>query len=115
MPTSQASAQYGSDDKQVRVEILDVGGLGQMAVMAMGLGQGEKEDQTSAEKTWQEGGRTLHQRYAKDGSHAEFKTVLKNGLVVSIEGDNMDIKALRGFISQIDLNGLEGLARKGKS
>jgi hypothetical protein len=115
LPTSQASAQYGSDDKQVRVEILDVGGLGQMAVMAMGLGQGEKEDQTSAEKTWQEGGRTLHQRYAKDGSHAEFKTVLKNGLVVSIEGDNMDIKALRGFISQIDLNGLEGLARKGKS
>ncbi|MBU0748424.1 MAG: YIP1 family protein [Gammaproteobacteria bacterium] len=113
LPTSQASAQYGSDDKQVRVEILDVGGLGQMAVMAMG--QGEKEDQTSAEKTWQEGGRTLHQRYAKDGSHAEFKTVLKNGLVVSIEGDNMGIKELRGFISQVDLNGLEGLARKGKS
>ena len=99
LPTSQASAQYGNDDRQVRLEIVDIGGLGQMAVMAMGMAQGEKEDQTSAEKTWQEGGRTLHQRYGKDGSHAEFKTILKNGLVVSIEGDNMDIKSVRGLLS----------------
>lgn len=115
LPTSQASAQYGSDGKQVRVEIVDIGGLGQMALMAMGMGQGEKEDQTSAEKTWQEAGRTLHQRYDKDGSHAEFKTILKNGVMVSVEGDNVNIKDLRGLVSQVDLNGLEGLQRKGKS
>ena len=86
-----------------------------MAAMAMGMGQGEKEDQTSAEKTWQEGGRTLHQRYEKDGSHAEFKTILKNGLVVSLEGDNLGVKDLRSYMSQVDLNGLEALQRKGKS
>ena len=115
LPTSQASAQYGTDDKRVRLEIVDVGGLGQMAVMAMGMAQGEREDRSSAEKTWQENGRTLHQRYEKDGSHAEFKTILKNGIVVSIEGDNMGVKDLQGLLSQVDLNGLEGLARKGKS
>ena len=54
--------------------------------------------------------RTLHTRYEKDGSHAEFKTILKNGLVVSIEGDNMGVKDLQGLLSQVDLNGLEGLA-----
>jgi hypothetical protein len=115
LPTSQASAQYGTDGKEVRLEIVDIGGLGQMAVMAMGMAQGEKEDQTSAEKTWQEGGRTLHQRYEKDGSHAEIKTILKNGLVVSIEGDQIGVKELRGLLSQVDLNGLESLERKGKS
>ncbi|MBV7455853.1 YIP1 family protein [Acidovorax sp. sif1233] len=115
LPTSQASAQYGSDSKQVRLEITDIGGLGQMAVMAMGMAQGEKEDQISAEKTWQEGGRTLHQRYEKDGSHAELKAILKNGLVVSVEGDHMGVKDLRGILGQVDLNGLEGLQRKGKS
>lgn len=115
LPTSHASAQYGSDDKQVRLEIVDLGGLGQMAALAMGMGQGEKEDATSAEKTWQAGGRTLHQRYEKDGSHAEFKTVLKNSLVVSIEGDKVGVKELQGFLSQVDLNALEGLQRKGKS
>lgn len=115
LPTSQASAQYGADGKEVRLEIIDMGGLGQMALVAMGMTQSEKEDQTSAEKTWQEGGRTLQQRYQKDGSHAEFKTILKNGLVVSIEGDQVGVKDLQGFLSQVDLNGLEGLQRKGKS
>ncbi|RZJ08191.1 MAG: YIP1 family protein [Acidovorax sp.] len=115
LPTSQASAQYGSDDKQVRLEIVDIGGLGQMAAMAMGMGQGEKDDQTRTERTWQEGGRTLHTRYEKDGSHAEFKTILKNGLVISIEGDKASIKELQGYMSQVDLSGLEGLQRKGKS
>lgn len=115
LPTSQASAQYGSDDKQVRLEIVDIGGLGQMAALAMGMAQGEKEDQSSVEKTWQEGGRTLHSRYEKDGSHAEFKAVLKNGLVVSLEGDKLGVKELQGYLSQVDLGALEALQRKGKS
>lgn len=114
LPTSQASASYGSGDKRVRIEIIDIGGLGQMAALAMGMGQGEKEDQTSAEKTWQENGRTLHQSYQKDGSRAEFKTVLKNGLVVGIEGDGVGVKDLRGMLSQVDLNALEALQRKPK-
>ena len=115
LATSQASAQYGSDDKQVRLEIVDVGGLGQMAALAMGMAQGEKEDQGSVEKTWQESGRTLHTRYEKDGSHAEFKAVLKNGLVVSLEGDKVSVKELQGYLSQVDLGALESLQRKGKS
>ncbi len=115
LPTSQASAQYGQGDKQLRLEIVDISGLGQMAAMAMGVAQGEREDPTSVEKTWQEGGRTLHTRYEKDGSHAEFKAVLKNGLVVSIEGDKIGVKELQGLMSQLDLNGLESLQRKGKS
>lgn len=115
LPTSQASAQYSNGQKEVRLEITDMGGLGQMAVLAMGMGQGEKEDQDSAEKTWQEGGRTLHQSYQKDGSRAEFRAVLKNGIVVSIDADAMDIRAVRGLMSQVNLSALEGLQRKGKS
>lgn len=115
LPTSQASAQYSNGHKEVRLEITDMGGLGQMAVLAMGMGQGEKEDQDSAEKTWQEGGRTLHQSYQKDGSRAEFRAVLKNGIVVSIDADAMDIRAVRGLMSQVNLSALEGLQRKGKS
>lgn len=115
LPTSQASAHYSNGRKEVRLEITDMGGLGQVAVLAMGMGQGEKEDQDSAEKTWQEGGRTLHQRYQKDGSRAEFRAVLKNGIVVAIDADQMDIRAVRGLMSQVNLAALEGLPRKGKS
>ena len=84
--------------------------------------QGEGPSVGRREKSWftvdfvtEADGRTLHTRYEKDGSHAEFKTILKNGLVVSIEGDNMGVKDLRGFMSQVDLNALESLQRKGKS
>lgn len=115
LPTSQASAHYSNGQKEARLEITDMGGLGQVAVLALAAGQGEKEDQYSVEKTWQEGGRTLHQSYQKDGSQAEFRTVLKNGIVVSIEADQMDIRAVRGLMSQVNLSALEGLQRKGKS
>ena len=115
LPTSQASAQFSNGEKEVRLEITDMGGMGQMAILAMGMAQGEKEDREHAEKTWQEDGRTLHQSYRKDGSQAEFKMVLKNGIMVSIEGDNMDIKAVRGLLSEVNLSALEALQRKGKS
>jgi len=114
LPTSQASAHYSNGQREARLEITDMGGLGQVAMLAMGV-QGEREDQDSAEKTWQEGGRTLHQSYQKDGSRAEFKAVLKNGILVSIDADQMDIRAVRGLMSQVNLSALEGLQRKGKS
>lgn len=112
LPTSQASAQYSNGKAEARLEITDMGGLGQMAVLAMGMAQGEKEDPQHAEKTWQEGGRTLHQSYQKDGSQAEFRVVLKNGIVVSLEADDMDIGAVRRLMSQVNLSTLEGLQRK---
>jgi len=112
LPTSQASAQYSNGQTEVRLEITDMGGLGQMAALAMGMAQGEKEDPHHAEKTWQEGGRTLHQRYQKDGSHAEFRVMLKNGIVVSLDADGMGIGVVRSLMSQVNLSALEGLQRK---
>lgn len=112
LPTSQASAQYSNGKSEARLEITDMGGLGQMAVLAMGMAQGEREDPQHAEKTWQEGGRTLHQSYLKDGSQAEFRVVLKNGIVVSLEADDIDIAAVRRLMSQVNLSALEGLQRK---
>ncbi len=114
LPTGHARAEYGSGDKQVRVEITDLGGLAGLAQMA-GLVQGEKESDGRVEKVWQSGGRTLQEEYQKDGSHAEAKAILKNGLVVSVEADQTAIKDVRGFLEKIDLGALENLPRKGKS
>lgn len=114
LPTGQARAEYGSGDKQVRVEITDLGGLSGLAQIA-GMVQGEKETGGRVEKTWQAGGRTLQEEYEKDGSHAEVKAILKNGLVVSVEADQIAIKDVRGFLEKIDLGTLENLPRKGKS
>ncbi|MBS0501036.1 MAG: YIP1 family protein [Burkholderiaceae bacterium] len=106
----QARAEYGSAGKRLRVEIIDMGGLSGLAQMA-GLVQGEKESDGRIEKTWQSGGRTLMEEYHKDGSQAEAKTILKNGLVVSVEGTGVPIDGVRAALGQLDLAALEGLAR----
>lgn len=115
LPSSHASATYAQDGRQVRIEITDAGALGQMAAMAAGMGQSEKEDEVRAEKTWQEGGRTLRQRYHKDGSHAEFDVVLKNGVVLSARADQVDVQALQALLAQVSWSGIEALERKPKS
>lgn len=114
LPTSQASAEYGRGDAMVHVSIVDAGGLGQLAQLAGGM-QSEHETETSVEKTWQAGGRMLQQSYEKDGSQAEFRVVLRNGVIVTVEAQNMAIKDLQALMGQIDLSALESLQRKGGS
>lgn len=114
LPTSQASAEYGRGDALVRVSIVDAGGLGQLAQLA-GKMQSEHETETSVEKIWQEGGRTLQQNYEKDGSQSEFKVVLKNGVIVTVEAQNMAIKEAQALMGQINLPALESLQRKSAS
>ena len=107
----QVSAEYQKDDKHLRVEIIDMGGMSALAQIA-GMVQGEKETNGRVEKIWQEGGRTRQEEYQKDGSSAEAKSILKNGLVVSAQGSNLSIDEVRGALGKLDLAALEGLARK---
>jgi hypothetical protein len=115
LPSSHASATYALQERQVKIDITDAGALGQMAALAAGMGQSEKEDEVRVEKTWQEEGRTLHQRYYKDGSQAEFEVVLKNGVVLSASASQMDVQVLRTLLSQVSWTALEALQRKAKS
>ena len=59
--------------------------------------------------------RLPHHSYAKDGSQAELRAVLKNGVVVTVEAENLPLKDVQGFMGQIDLAALENLPRKDKS
>ena len=107
----QANARYEQGNAQVRLEIIDMGGMSALAQMA-GLVQGEKENNGRVEKIWQEGGRTRQEEYNKDGSSAEAKVILKNGLVVSAEGSHMPIEQVRQALGQVNLGALEALSRK---
>ena len=108
---SQVQADYGSGNQKLSVEIIDMGGLGALAQMA-GLVQSEKETDGRVEKTWQAGGRTLQEDYRKDGSRAEAKTILKNGVIVSVEGTGVPIDGVRAAMAKLNLAALEGLERK---
>ena len=47
-------------------------------------------------------------------AEAEPEPVQGGTLVVGIEGDRVGVQDLRGMLSQVDLNALEGLQRKPK-
>ncbi|HCL87722.1 MAG TPA: YIP1 family protein, partial [Comamonadaceae bacterium] len=53
--------------------------------------------------------RTMQQSYAKDGSHAELRAILKNGVLVSVEGTNVPFDQVQAAMAQIDLGALERL------
>lgn len=108
---SQVTAEYGTGMRAVHLEISDLGGLGAMAAAAFGMVQGEKEDQTHMEKTWQEDGRTFHESYMKDKSSAERRVALKNGIMVTLTAENTDIATLRDMALQVNLSALEQLSR----
>lgn len=108
---SHASAEYSAGEREVRLEISDLGALSSMAAMAAGIAQGERETRDVSEKTWQESGRTLSLVQHKNGGRAEFKAILKNGLIVSLESSHLPAAELRTVAGQLDLHRLETLAR----
>lgn len=107
---AQAKAEYRQGDKHATLSIVDAVGLGQLAQLAAVM-QTERETETEIEKNHKEGDRVIQESYAKDGSGGEYKVVLKNGVIVSLEGERMSIDEMKKAVNQMDLNALEGLQR----
>jgi hypothetical protein len=70
---SGAKASYAAGERSAELMIADPEGLAGLASMAwanMTLG---KETDGKVEKVYKEGGRTVHEEYRKDGSHARWR------------------------------------------
>lgn len=75
----------------------------------------DKETPDGIEKTYKDGGRTVHEETRKDGSHSEYTVILKNGVIVETSGDKVDGATLKSMASAIDLGALESMKRPVKS
>lgn len=112
MVTSNARAEYKSGEQQMRIELIDLGNMSKLMAEAGAAVQGEREDSATKERTWQEGGRTLHENYRKDGSMAQYTTTLRNGVVVEITGHHMSLDEVKSASSQLDLATIEAMKRR---
>jgi hypothetical protein len=110
--TSNARAEYKSDDQQMRIELIDLGNMSKLMAQAGAAVQGDREDSATKERTWQEGGRTLHENYRKDGSWAQYTTTLRNGVVVEVTGHKMSLDEVKSASSQLDLATIEAMKRR---
>ena len=110
---ASAKARYGADGKQIRLSITDTGGLA-AAVAAWASVTGEREDDRSAEKTYKQGSRTVHEESRKDGSQSQYMVLLANGMVVDVQGEQFQIGDLKAAAEALDLGRIEALKAPAK-
>jgi hypothetical protein len=114
--SSVAKATYVAGDQHAQLTISDLGGLGGLASVATWANVTvDKETPDAIEKTYKDAGRTIHEETRKDGSHAEYTVILKNGVIVETSGDKVDGAALKSMANAINLDALEAMKRPAKS
>jgi len=115
---SGAKASYASGDRSAELVIADMAGLGGVAGLAATAALAnvtvDKDTDGNVQKVYQEGGRTVHEDYRKDGSSAQLAVILANGVIVSAEGSRVDIATLKSMVHSIDLAKLEATQRVAK-
>ena len=114
--SSVAKAGYANGDQHAQLTITDVGGLGGLASVATWANVTvDKETPDGIEKTYKDGGRTIHEEYRKDGSRSEVTVILKNGVIVETTGDKVDGPTLKSMASAVNLDAIEAMKRPAKS
>lgn len=110
---SSARGEYVAGDRRIDLSITDSGGLAGLAALA-GMATGERETDGRVEKMYKQGNRTINEEFRKDGSHAELRVFLPNGVIVEAEGDGVDIATLKKVVEGVNLAKLESMQRPAK-
>jgi hypothetical protein len=108
---AKAEATYGDGvSRQIELEITDTGGMsGIMGLASWVASEGEREDDTTSERTRKVNGRLTHEKVSKTGGANEFGLVIADRFMVSATGQGVDLDGLKAAVASLDLSGLENL------
>jgi hypothetical protein len=102
-----ARASYRDGDREVDIEVLDAGGAAGILAMISGLAVGERETETTHEKSYQVDKRKFTEKRWKDDSEAELSVVLANGVVVTANARGVPMSKLTSSVKALGLEKLE--------
>jgi hypothetical protein len=71
--------------------------------------RGEREDSSGTERTYQDGGRLIHERTSKVGGNNEFGIVIGERFMVSTRSRTFDLDALKAAVETLELGRLEAV------
>lgn len=109
---SKAEAVYRSGDKQIRVEIVDVAGLGAVAGIAGAMSiEQNREDADGYERTSTVNGAIQTEKWNKTSQSGSFGTQVAGRFMVQAEGEAGSIDELKAAVAGIDRGKLESLAK----
>lgn len=104
-----ARATYREGDREIDLEVLDAGGAAGILAMISGLATGERETETTHEKSYQADKRKFTEKRWKDESEAELSIVLANGVVVTANARGVPMQTLTSSVKSLGLEKLEAV------
>jgi hypothetical protein len=112
---STAEASYGDGaQKQVRLEIVDTGGMSGLVGLASWMGvESQREDDQGSERTQKVGDRFVHEKVSKVGGENEFAIVVAERFMVTARGAGVSLDELKSAVSGVDLGRLESMRGAG--
>lgn len=102
-----ARATYRDGARVIDLEVLDAGGASGILAMISGLQSGERETDTTHERSFQLDRRKYTEKRWKDESQAELNVVLANGVMVNASGRGVPLAALNASVAALGLERLE--------
>lgn len=88
MQFTHVSAQYTHEDKEVEIQIQDLGAVPalRMAMAGWATTTAESENADEVERIYRQGDTTIKESYRKDGSSSDVALMLPNGVMVQAYG-----------------------------
>ena len=102
-----ARATYRDGARVIDLEVLDAGGASGIVAMISGLLSGQRETETTHERSYQLDRRKYTEKRWKDDSQAELSVVLANGVMVSANARGVPLAALTASVTALGLEKLE--------
>lgn len=108
----EVTASFGTPEKSIEVVLSDSSSLGRLAATAWARSTLDSEDAEQVERIYTRGARAFHETWRKDGSSAQIKLMLDNGVIVELQGQGVGIDGVRQALNDLGLDGLAKVARK---
>lgn len=102
-----AKATYREGKSEIALEVLDAGGASGILAMITGLQSGERETETTHEKSYQANKRKYTEKRWKNNQRAELSIVLANGVMVTANARGVPFDTLSSSVQALGLEKLE--------
>ena len=109
---SSAQGVYTKGDQRITLQVTDMAAMGGLAAIAGAVDVSQdKETATGYEKMGKIDGRMTDEEFDRQSKVGKFSVLVANRFMVEADGQGVDIGDLKGAVSSVGVDRLEGLAR----
>ncbi|HET9389496.1 MAG TPA: hypothetical protein VFO44_07600 [Steroidobacteraceae bacterium] len=109
--TAKAHAEYhGGGSQSIQINITDLTGIAGVMGMADAMPKdSDSESDSGYEKDVTVGGRSMHEKYTKEGQQGSLQVIVAKRFEVDVDGSGVSMDAVHAAMAQVDLAKLEAM------